>query len=142
MHTRVDLARYSTGLAELRNMIVLPQGGITRRPGFSMSNQDGFDAWYGVKTKLIPFVFNESDSVILEFGHYKARVWVKSDNTAKAIAGFETPYDMGDVQALRYVQSGNVIFFAHRNYPPKMLTRKSLAKNNGRRFDSFPRMKH
>lgn len=127
MHTRVDLARYSTGLAELRNMIVLPQGGITRRPGFSMGNPAGFDSWYSTEAKLIPFVFNASDSVILEFGNYTARVWVKSDNFTRAIASFRTPYAISDVGALRYVQSGNVIFFAHRNYPPQMLTRTSLA---------------
>ena len=33
LHARVDLARYMTGLAELKNFIVLPQGGVTRRPG-------------------------------------------------------------------------------------------------------------
>ena len=126
LHSRVDLARYSTGLAELRNMIVLPQGGITRRPGFSMGNINGFGSWYSTEAKLIPFVFNRSDSVMLEFGNYIARVWVMSDGIAKAIASFVSPYAIGDLSALRYVQSGNVIFFAHRNYPPKMLTRKSL----------------
>ena len=34
LHARVDLAMYHIGLARLKNMIVLPQGGITRRPGF------------------------------------------------------------------------------------------------------------
>ena len=126
LHARVDLARYSTGLAELRNMIVLPQGGITRRPGFMPGNVNGFGSFYGAEAKLIPFVYNSSDSVMLEFGNYTARVWVMSGGSAKAIANFVTPYALSDVQALRYVQSGNVLFLAHKSYRPKMLTRKSL----------------
>ena len=128
LHARVDLARYSTGLAELRNMIVLPQGGVTRRPGFMPGNVNGFGSFYGAEAKLIPFVYNSSDSVMLEFGNYTARVWVMSGGTAKAIANFVTPYSIADVQALRYVQSGNVLFMAHKSYRPKMLTRKSLTQ--------------
>ena len=70
-------------------------------------NVNGFGSFYGAEAKLIPFVYNSSDSVMLEFGNYTARVWVMSGGTAKAIANFVTPYALGDVQALRYVQSGN-----------------------------------
>lgn len=117
LHARVDLARYATGLAELKNMIVLPHGGVTRRGGFQ-----SMGAALSHSGVLIPFVFNSTDSALLEFGNKTARVW--SGETLKAT--FTTPYALADVKDLRYVQSGNVMFFAHRSYKPQMLTRNSM----------------
>ena len=73
LHARVDLARYSTALAELKNMIVLPQGGITRRPGFLFLG-------YAVLTdrpiyKFIPFEFNSTDTALIGFQDSKISIW-------------------------------------------------------------------
>ena len=103
LHARVDLARYSTGLAELRNMIVLPQGGVTRRSGFTYCH-----TITSGEVRHIPFEYNSTDNILIEH----ARV--------------TTPYAENDLSGLRYVQSGNVMFLVHRKYKPMMLTRKGL----------------
>ena len=121
LHARVDLARYSTGLAELRNMIVLPQGGVTRRAGLKKINNALSD-----NSKLIPFEYNSTDAVVLELGDRVLRVWGNVSSTPTLLTSIVTPYSISDVQTVRYVQSGNVIFFAHRKYKPQMLTRNSL----------------
>ena len=126
LHARVDLARYATGLAELKNMIVLPQGGVTRRGGFTYLGS-ALDRKNGeAEVKLIPFEYNSTDSELLEFGDYKIRVWQKLSGGYSEACTITSPYALADVKALRYVQSGNVIFLAHRNYKPQMLTRQSL----------------
>ncbi|MBR1438996.1 MAG: hypothetical protein IJ587_10720, partial [Synergistaceae bacterium] len=62
LHARVDLARYLTGLAELKNMIVLPQGGVTRRGGFTYCH-----ALSSSFTRHVPFEYNSTDNILLEF---------------------------------------------------------------------------
>lgn len=116
LHARVDLARYATGLAWLKNMIVLPEGGVTRRPGLVKLGE------YSYQQKLIPFVYNTTDSAMLEFGHGTMRVWVNG----AVVASYTTPYPIGHVADLRVAQSGNVMILAHRNYPLYMLTRNGL----------------
>tara|TARA_A100001515_G_scaffold133539_2_gene122831 strand:- start:132 stop:2513 length:2382 start_codon:yes stop_codon:yes gene_type:complete len=69
---RVGLQKYSEGLSDLTNFLVLPQGGVTRRPGteFLGEVKDSADT-----TRLIPFQFKTSDTYILEFGDQIMRVY-------------------------------------------------------------------
>ena len=126
LHARTDLAKYHTALAELVNMIVLPQGGVTRRAGFSDfgSTLNNLNASYTVK--LIPFEYNSTDSELLEFGDNKIRIWQKTSGGYVKACSIDSPYALKDVKDIRYVQSGNVIFLTHRDYKPQMLRRDSL----------------
>lgn len=117
LQARVDLARYATGLAEVKNMIVLPEGGVTRRGGFSRITPAL--ASLGM---MIPFEYNSTDNVMLEFGHKAIRVISMS---GEIYAALDSPYELSQVRKIRYVQSGNVIFLAHREHKPMMLARKS-----------------
>ena len=49
---RVDIEKYRDGLSELTNMVVMPHGGVTRRPGTEFLGQVKDNS---VKTRLIPF---------------------------------------------------------------------------------------
>lgn len=122
LHGRIDLSRYATGLSRLENMIVLPQGGVTRRAGFTKAG----NAVTNAGVRLIPFVYNATDSAMLEFGNNHIRVWSKTGTGYDIVSTISSPYSYSDVKDLRYVQSGNVIFLAHRNYQPLKLTRKSI----------------
>ncbi len=122
LHARTDLTRYRTGLAELVNMIVLPQGGVTRRAGIL-----GGGELLSGGVKLIAFEYSTTDSVMLEFGEKVMRVWRKVDDARyTTIVTISTPYSLSDVKSLRHVQSGNVMFLTHKNYKPMMLRRNSL----------------
>lgn len=123
LHARTDLTMYASGLAELKNMIVLPQGGVTRRAG--ISSFAAADSSEG-NMKLIPFEYNSSDACLLQFTGRTLKVWAGLSVSPYVAAEIPAPYSISDVQGLRYVQSGNVVFLAHRNYKPKMLTRHSL----------------
>ena len=85
---RISLTKYREGLSELTNFMVLPQGGITRRPGSQYLGEvkDSDDV-----TRLIPFQFKTSDTYILEFGDSIMRVYRIGqqvlDGTSKAITG-------------------------------------------------------
>src|SRR5210317_998404 len=69
---RVNIEKYTEGLSDLTNMVVMPHGGVTRRPGTEFL---GEVANSSVKTRLIPFQFKTSDTYILEFGDQTMRVY-------------------------------------------------------------------
>ena len=119
VHARSDLARYSTGLARLENMIVLPQGGVTRRPGLERIGET-IDGEY---VRLIPFVYNNTDSAMLELGDNKIRVWTLE---GEVVYEGDAPWQRGLLRGLRYAQSGNMMVLTHRLMYPYTITRKSM----------------
>ena len=69
---RTNIEKYREGLSELTNMVVMPHGGVTRRPGTEYLGEVKSSS---VKTRLIPFQFKTSDTYILEFGNQIMRVF-------------------------------------------------------------------
>ena len=71
LHARVDLQDYAMGLATCRNFMVERQGGVANRPGTSFVCEVKDSS---VGARLIPFVFNQDQTYILEFGNLYMRV--------------------------------------------------------------------
>lgn len=71
LRKRVDLAKYSTGLAKCKNFFIHAHGGVSNRPGFEFITEvkDSTQA-----TILIPFKYSDTDTYMLEFGHEYMRV--------------------------------------------------------------------
>ena len=65
MSGRTTLAQYANGCSLLQNMVVLPQGGITKRPGTAYIHAVKNSA---NTTTLLPFVVGAEQSYILELG--------------------------------------------------------------------------
>lgn len=71
MRGRVDTTKYANGADELLNFIVLPQGGIWRRPGLrSIATVDDNSK----KHRIIPFQFSSTQAYILVFGDYTLQI--------------------------------------------------------------------
>ena len=62
---RIDLEKYNEGAQTIQNMMVLPQGGITRRPGsyYAGESKDGG------KVRLMNFEYSDEQAYVLEFGN-------------------------------------------------------------------------
>jgi hypothetical protein len=88
MEGRVTLDTYREGLADMTNLLVLPQGGVTRRPGTEYLGEIKNSAQ---AARLIPFQFKTTDTYILEFGNQTMRVFRSGlqvlDATDKVITG-------------------------------------------------------
>jgi hypothetical protein len=88
MEGRVTLDTYREGLADMTNLLVLPQGGVTRRPGTEYLGEIKNSAQ---AARLIPFQFKTTDTYILEFGDQTMRVFRSGlqvlDATDKVITG-------------------------------------------------------
>jgi hypothetical protein len=72
MQGRVDYAKYFDGADTLLNMIVMPQGGATRRPG-SIYVAPNFNQ--SARARLRRFQFSNQQSYMLEFGAGSVRVF-------------------------------------------------------------------
>ena len=120
---RVDQPRYNTGAREMLNMVPMPQGGVTRRPGTRYLGTAKSQT-----SRLIPFVFSETQGRILEFGDKTMRVWLPDGRLVSS--GSEpyvvsTPFAASDLRAVRFAQSADVVYFVHPSYPPCKLSRYS-----------------
>ncbi|MBR1437770.1 MAG: hypothetical protein IJ587_04460, partial [Synergistaceae bacterium] len=107
-------------------MIVLPQGGATRRPGFE--NVKNISNIY----RIIPFEYNSTDTALIVFSYQSVTVWTNISGTLQnagsitgGISGFM--FTEQEAKELRYVQSGNVMFLAHKNHKPMILRRISAS---------------
>jgi hypothetical protein len=119
MYGRVDTSKYQNGASYLRNFIVRPQGGISRRPGTTYVNTAA-DATY---TRLIPFIVSNSVSFVLEFGAGYIRFYY---NGALVTNGspvqVTTPYAAADLDLITVAQSADEMYVAHPNYPQYVLS--------------------
>ena len=116
MRGRVDQPRYQTGCRLMQNMVPMPQGGATRRPGTRFRGKA-----LSAKSWFIPFVFSATQGRVLEFGGGKLRIWLPDGSAVTT--QFDIPYADADLTALRYAQSADVVFFAHPGYAPRKLSR-------------------
>ena len=74
---RTNIEKYREGLSDLTNMVVMPHGGVTRRPGTEFLGQcaSSSNASGNHFVRLIPFQFKTSDTYILEFTNETMRVF-------------------------------------------------------------------
>lgn len=121
---RVDIERYANGAKIIENGLCVVQGGVTRRPGTRYAAA----AKYGDRTaRLIPYVFNRSQAYVLEFGDGYVRFYqngqqlVNGDNTPYEIA---SPYSVGMLPEVNYVQGADTMFLVHQSVPPQRLQRR------------------
>lgn len=119
LYARTDLIKYLTGLRTCRNFTVQRHGGASNRPGtkYICEVKDSTKA-----IRLIPFVFNASQTYVLEFGDLYMRV-IKNGAQLGAPYEIATPYVEADLPGLRFVQSADVITIVHPNYAPRELAR-------------------
>lgn len=123
---RVDLDRYTSGVADLTNFIILPQGGVYRRNGTIFASE--------VKTSanqswLFPFEVSDLAAYILEMGNLYARFYVNGGQLLSGMTPVElvTPYAYTDLPLLDFTQSADTMFLVHPNIKPKLLTRTSVS---------------
>ena len=130
MAARVDQPRYQTGCETLENMVPLPQGGISKRPGLEhVADALAQDA--DAPARLIPFVFNAEETRVLELAPAPSgagttlRVWRPTETGAEMLhrKPEALPWPAADMREADVAQSADVLFFAHRLHAPAKLSR-------------------
>lgn len=124
---RTDYEGYFNGCDTLLNMVALPQGGATRRPGTLQCGLAADQTDAAFRVRLVPFIFSTVQAYVLEFSNANIRVYM---NDGAVLNGgvpvdITTPYAAADLAALQFVQSADVLYICHPSYPPATLSRSS-----------------
>lgn len=93
---RADVEQYNTAAAELTNCLVRPYGNLLNRPGSQFIAETKFQ---DKDTRLLEFVFSETDSYIIEFGEQYFRFYTDGGKVlidAPAAWITATAYVIGD----------------------------------------------
>jgi hypothetical protein len=127
LYARVDLEKYRSGAALLRNFFVDYRGGASNRGGTQFVDRCKNPS--PGQPRLIPFIVSTTAAYALEFGDYYVRF---VEGGAYVIDPFTllplevaSPYAVADLPLVKYTQSANVLSLDHHLYPPYELRRVS-----------------
>lgn len=112
---RGDLRAYENGASRLRNVVIHPTGGVSRRPGLRWV--DGIEA----KARLVAFEFNTEQAYLLVFTHLKMAVYMEDAR----IAVLATPWTEAMLPNLNWTQSADTLLVVHPDCEPQTITRTS-----------------
>ena len=130
LDARADTEKYQNGCRQLQNLVLMPQGGVTRRRGFQFVASAKYD-YPNHSVRMIRFQFNHGDTMVIEAGTYYFRFY---RNGAQVLASPGVPYEIvttytsTDVFNLQFAQIEDVMFLTAPLFPVMKLTR--LADNN------------
>ena len=124
---RTDVEQYESGLTTALNVVVLPQGGIKRRPGLKYITELDSAAASGVR--LVAFEFNTSDAYLLAFTNNKMYV-IKDGVLQTNIAGsgnnyLTTTITSAMLNTMCWTQSADTLITVQEDMVPKKITRTS-----------------
>jgi len=122
MDGQVDHDKYRYACRKMENFVCLPQGPAKSRPGFEYAASTKLGT---VASRLIPFVFSNTQSYVLEFGRYYIRFYMNRGQIVSGGVPYEvaTPYAAEDVAGLQWAQSADVMYLFHPDYPVHKLSR-------------------
>lgn len=120
MAARFDQPRWQNGCYSLQNMVPLPTGGITKRPGFEKMG-------YALgQSRLVPFIFSSTEARILEFypcgSGAGMRVWLPNGYciATDILIPISSASYLPDIC---FCQSRDVVWYAHPTCPPGKIMR-------------------
>lgn len=128
---RQDLEKYPVACRRMRNFLPLIQGPARKRGGtrFILEVKDSTDRGW-----LKPFVFSETDAVVIEFADAYNRFFTDRGTIESAP---DTPYELAAPYSaanmlnadgsfnVSMAQSGDILYLANANYAPRTLSRTS-----------------
>lgn len=123
MSARSDFTKYNNGCRLLRNMFVLSQGPVSRRPGTKYI-ADAEDP--NVVARLIPFEYSRTDSYAMEFGDNIIRFYRNGGQILDdddAIYELPTVFEEDELPKLQFTQLADVMYIVSGTDPPQKLSR-------------------
>lgn len=118
---RVDIRHYFQGIQDGRNLIVLPQGGVKRRPGLEFIGT-ALD-----NGRLFAFSFNVEQSYLLVFTALKMQVYkdgvLQTNLNGSGNDFIVAPYILSELPDVKTTQSADTMILVHPDHAPRSLVR-------------------
>ena len=130
MEARADTNIYKAGLRTCKNWLILPQGGVKRRPGFEFIDDHpettGPDAGFHTSSRLLSFNFGNEQEYVLVFEPNKFHVYKDDLYQATVTNGASSnvcPWDATTISSLRFAQSLDTMIICHEDFRPIKIVR-------------------
>lgn len=124
---RTDIAQYANACEIVENFLVRPSGSAISTPGTRFINEVKDST---KETRLIKFVFNQSDAYIIEMGEYYFRFYTDG---AVVVTSGTTPYEIShiynedEIWDVQFTQLNDIIWLTHPDHPQQRLIRYAAA---------------
>lgn len=119
LHARRELNIYDIACAEMTGWLPLVEGGMEAAPGtIRVAGARG-------PHRLVPFIYNETQSYVVEMSAGIARFYTNDAQILSGSAPVELalPWTLDEIRALSWEQSYDVLYLFHPDHPPQKLTR-------------------
>lgn len=116
LYTRPDFEGYYKGAQRLRNVLVIPQGGVKRR--FGTNFVDKINATNAADIRIIVFDFTATTQYLVVLLPNTLNIYY--NNVAVATVG--TPYNTGEIAQVRWAETNGKLILTHPLYPPQILS--------------------
>jgi len=117
LHSRVDNEIYFSGLSKAQNVVIMPHGGVRRRPGLTKT----VDSKLSERGKLFSFEFSTDQDYLIILIPNKFRMYRDGELVKEISSKFTTWEQIEEVDG---VQSGDVMILTHGDVYPQMLRRE------------------
>lgn len=119
---RIDIQKIEAGLKTCSNFFVKKEGGVTYRNGTEYIVKAGVSA---KKVRIIPFIFSDDTTYLMEFGHNYIRFIRNGDQILLAGVPYQvtTTYTESEIFDLKYEQSLDTVTITHLAHAPANLVR-------------------
>ena len=127
LKSRIDINQYYNALEQARNVLIQPQGGVTRRPGLQHIFEIPSAANPQNGCRLVPFEFSTTQSYMFLFVHN--RIYVFRDKTLVTnINGSGNDYltttiSSTNIATMDFAQSADTLIIVQEDMAPKKITR-------------------
>ncbi len=123
LESRPDLEKYASACRTLENFVIMPYGGVNRRPGFQHIATSG-----QLRCRLIGFNFSTTTNFILELGLLYIRFFsngARVETSPGVLYQIASPYLVEQLDDIQYVQINDVMYLVHPSHPVYKLSRLS-----------------
>ena len=127
LHSRIDIEQYYNSLAQARNVLIQPQGGVTRRPGLQYVGEIPSAATPQNGCRLVPFEYSTTQSYMLLFTNN--RMYIYKDKVLQTnINGtgddfLITTIATANIPTMDYTQSADTLIVVQEDMAPKKIVR-------------------
>lgn len=126
---RSDLAQFSRGCSEALNLIPKEIGPLASRGGFL---DRGPGLAQDTRNQMVAFVRSTEDTLLLELGQLKMRVWTTAGDLIQSGGGayeLTTPWTAAQVARLWFKQEGDVLYVTDLDGGPTRIIRRAADDN-------------
>jgi len=118
MLARVDHEIYYSGVAKAQNVVIMPHGGLRRRPGLTAAH----DSLLAGSGKLFSFEFSTEQDYVIHLSPNKVEVFKNGAKTATVTTA--VPYaTVEQCKAVDVAQAGDIMVLTHPDHAPQGLIR-------------------